>query len=55
MAVDGGRNAALFAASIAALGDPEVAARLAGFRRRQAEGVRAKNQGLQEKLRASAV
>jgi len=50
MAVDGSRNAALFAAAIAALGDPEVAARLAGFRQRQAEGVRARNRALQEKL-----
>jgi 5-(carboxyamino)imidazole ribonucleotide mutase len=52
MAVDGGRNAALFAAAIAALGDREVADRLAGFRRKQAEGVRAKNSALQEKLRS---
>jgi len=52
MAVDGSRNAALFAAAIAALGDPEVAARLAGFRRKQAEGVRARNLALQDKLRA---
>jgi len=50
MAVDGSRNAALFAAAIAALGDPETAARLAGFRQKQAEGVRAKNQALQDKL-----
>ena len=51
MAVDGSRNAALFAAAIAALGDPEVSVRLAGFRQKQAEGVRAKNQALQDKLR----
>ena len=51
MAVDGSRNAALFAAAIAALGNAEVAARLAGFRQKQAEGVRAKNQALQDKLR----
>ena len=50
MAVDGGKNAALFAASIAALGDPAVAARLAGFRRVQAEGVRARNLALQSRL-----
>ena len=51
MAVDGSRNAALFAAAIAALGDAEVEARLARFRQNQAEGVRAKNLVLQEKLR----
>ncbi|MDR3038001.1 MAG: AIR carboxylase family protein, partial [Candidatus Adiutrix sp.] len=50
MAVDGGKNAALFAAAIVALNDPEVAARLAGFRRDQAEGVRARNLALQGRL-----
>jgi 5-(carboxyamino)imidazole ribonucleotide mutase len=54
MAVDGSRNAALFAAAIAALGDEDVAARLAGFRQKQAEGVRARNLILQDKLRSQA-
>ena len=51
MAVDGSRNAALFAAAIAALGDADAAERLAGFRRKQAEGVRAKNLALQDKIK----
>ena len=50
MAIDGGKNAALYALSILAVNDEALAARLAGFRAEQAEGVAAKNQKLQEKL-----
>ena len=52
MAVDGGKNAALFAAAIVALSDPDVAGRLAAFRRDQAAGVQAKNLALREKIAA---
>jgi len=51
MAIDGGKNAALFAAAVLALGDPALAGRLEKFRADQAEGVRAKNAALQLKLR----
>lgn len=51
MAIDGGKNAALLAASILALGDPRVALKLTEFRAAQAEGVRAKNRALQVKLK----
>lgn len=50
MAIDGGKNAALLAASILALGDNKVAQKLTEFRAAQADGVRAKNQALQSKL-----
>ena len=50
MALDGGKNAALFAAAIVALGDPGVATKLKDFRKTQAEGVAAKNAALQAKL-----
>lgn len=50
MAIDGGKNAALYAAAIIAAADKTVAARLDDFRRKQAEGVRAKNEALQKKL-----
>lgn len=50
MAVDGAKNAALFAAAILALEDEAVAAKLTEFRAKQAEAVRAKNLALQSKL-----
>jgi 5-(carboxyamino)imidazole ribonucleotide mutase len=43
-------NAALFAARILALGDPALAARIAAYRRSQAEKVAAKDRALQSKL-----
>lgn len=52
MAIDGGKNAALYAAAILALGDKELSARLDNFRQKQAEGVRAKNAALQAKIKA---
>jgi len=51
MAIDGGKNAALLAASILALSDSKLAQKLTEFRAAQAEGVRAKNKALQDKLR----
>ncbi len=50
MAVDGAKNAALFAASILALSDESLAAKLEEFRTRQAEAVAAKNEALQNKI-----
>lgn len=50
MAVDGAKNAALYAAAILALEDEGLAAQLTDFRARQAEAVRAKNAALQSKL-----
>ncbi|MDR1044079.1 MAG: 5-(carboxyamino)imidazole ribonucleotide mutase [Candidatus Adiutrix sp.] len=50
VAIDGGQNAALLAASILALNDQALDRRLAEFRRVQAEGVRAKNESLQARL-----
>lgn len=55
MAVDGAKNAALFAAAILALGDKTLAGRLAAFRQRQAEGVARKNAKLQEKIKAREI
>lgn len=52
MAIDGGKNAALYAASILSLSDKELAAGLVNFRKKQAEGVRAKNAALQAKIKA---
>ena len=52
MAIDGGKNAALFAASILALKDKALAGKLADFRAAQADGVRAKNAALQAKIKA---
>ncbi|MDR2827071.1 MAG: 5-(carboxyamino)imidazole ribonucleotide mutase [Candidatus Adiutrix intracellularis] len=51
MAVDGGKNAALFAVAIVAASDQDMAKRLAEFRRVQAGGVRAKNAALQAQLK----
>lgn len=51
MAIDGGKNAALLAASILALSDADIARKLTEFRAAQADGVRAKNKALQDKLR----
>ncbi|UQZ88102.1 5-(carboxyamino)imidazole ribonucleotide mutase [Deltaproteobacteria bacterium Smac51] len=50
MAVDGAKNAALFAAAILAVGDEALAAKLADFRAKQAEAVKAKNEALQIKI-----
>lgn len=50
MAIDGGKNAALLAASILALKDEKLAQMMVDFRAAQADGVRAKNQTLQAKL-----
>ena len=52
MAIDGGKNAALYAASILALGDPALSTKLDNFRLKQAEGVRAKNAALQAKIKS---
>jgi 5-(carboxyamino)imidazole ribonucleotide mutase len=43
-------NAALFAARVLALSDPQLAARLAAYRERQADQVAAKDQALRDKL-----
>ncbi|MDL2226938.1 5-(carboxyamino)imidazole ribonucleotide mutase [Deltaproteobacteria bacterium OttesenSCG-928-M10] len=50
MAIDGGKNAGLYAAAILAAADPVLAAKLKDFRKAQAEGVAAKNAALQAKL-----
>lgn len=52
MAIDGGKNAALYAASIISVSHPEVAARLTEFRHQQVQNVTDKNQALQSKLTA---
>lgn len=51
MSIDGGKNAALFAASILSLSYPDVADKLTAFRQDQARGVKAKNQALQSQLK----
>ena len=50
MAIDGGKNAVLYAISILALKDETLAGRLLKFRNAQAEEVRKKNGALQEKI-----
>ena len=50
MAVDGAKNAALFAVALLAVEDENLAAKLDGFRAKQAEAVRAKNEALQKKI-----
>lgn len=50
MAIDGGKNAALYAAAIIGAADRDAAARLDEFRQKQADGVRAKNESLQRRL-----
>lgn len=50
MAIDGGKNAGLFAAAVLATADPALSAKLKDFRKAQAEGVAAKNNALQVKL-----
>lgn len=50
MAIDGGKNAALYAVSILALKYVHLSERLLDFRAQQAEGVRKKNKALKEKL-----
>ncbi|MDR1922439.1 MAG: 5-(carboxyamino)imidazole ribonucleotide mutase [Candidatus Adiutrix sp.] len=54
MAVDGGKNAALFALSILALGDQAIADRLEEFRTAQADAVRAKDEVLQARINGLA-
>lgn len=51
MAIDGGKNAALYAASIIALKDKDVAEKLSDFRKKQSDQVMEKNKALQEKLK----
>ncbi|MDR1875604.1 MAG: 5-(carboxyamino)imidazole ribonucleotide mutase [Synergistaceae bacterium] len=50
MAIDGGRNAALYAASILALQNEDLARRLLDFREAQAEAVYRKNEALRTKI-----
>jgi 5-(carboxyamino)imidazole ribonucleotide mutase len=52
MAIDGGKNAALYALSILALKNEVVARRLLDFRSAQAEEVRKKNMALRDKISA---
>jgi 5-(carboxyamino)imidazole ribonucleotide mutase len=54
MAIDGGKNAALYALSILALKDDKLANRLLNFRSAQAEEVHKKNAALQEKIKETA-
>ena len=51
MAIDGGKNAALYALSILALKNETLAKRLLDFRNIQAEEVRKKDVALQEKIK----
>ena len=51
MAIDGGKNAALYAVSILAISNEFLARRLLDYRNAQAEGVRKRNDALQEKIR----
>jgi 5-(carboxyamino)imidazole ribonucleotide mutase len=50
MAIDGGKNAALYAVSILALKNQRLARRLLDFRESQAEAVHRKNKALQVKI-----
>ena len=49
VAIDGAKNAALLAAKMLALSDPELSARLKDYSSRQREQVLAKDAKLQEK------
>lgn len=51
VAIDGAKNAAYLAAEILALGDEELAARIAADRQKQKDGVLKKDAGLAERLR----
>ncbi len=51
MAIDGGKNAALYAVSILALKNEALAKRLLDFRDSQAKAVYQKNEALQEKIK----
>ena len=51
MAIDGGKNAALYALSILALNNETLAGRLLNFRDAQAEEVRKKDRALREKIK----
>jgi 5-(carboxyamino)imidazole ribonucleotide mutase len=55
MAIDGGKNAALYALSILALNNESLAQRLLDYRNNQAEGVRKRNNALQEKIEREKV
>lgn len=50
MAIDGGKNAALYSLAILGIKNPEIANKLKDFRADQAKGVAKKNLALQEKL-----
>jgi 5-(carboxyamino)imidazole ribonucleotide mutase len=50
MAIDGGKNAALYAVSILALKNEQLARSLLDFREAQAEAVRRKNEALRAKI-----
>jgi 5-(carboxyamino)imidazole ribonucleotide mutase len=50
MAIDGGRNGALYAISILALNNESLARRLLDYRNAQAEGVRKRNEALRKKI-----
>ena len=50
MAIDGGKNAALYAVAILALKNEQLARRLLDFRESQAEAVYRKNEALQAKI-----
>ncbi|MDR2523482.1 MAG: 5-(carboxyamino)imidazole ribonucleotide mutase [Synergistaceae bacterium] len=51
MAIDGGKNAALYAVSILAITNEELARRLLNFRDAQAEEVRERDRALREKIK----
>ena len=50
VAIDGGKNAALLAAQILAVGDEELAEKLDSLRKKDAEAVLAKDAGILERL-----
>jgi 5-(carboxyamino)imidazole ribonucleotide mutase len=51
VAIDGAANAAILAAQILALGDPQLAARLCQFKAKISESITARQHRLEEKLR----
>ena len=50
VAIDGGKNAALLAAEILALGDEDLSQKLADRRRAESEAVLAKDRGIEDRL-----
>ncbi len=52
VAIDGAANAGILAAQIIALGEPEVAAKLAAYKKEMAEGVAAKDAKIREEAAA---